>query len=108
MSDTMQVDHAILTKMPPNLAKAMCVQMKRWLGVEATPKDLRSTNLVIKIDDRTPPEWLLLFEALRVGHWDSVSAALEQLRKVRPDTIKKRTVSATLRMPGDPGTVATK
>jgi hypothetical protein len=98
----MRVEHEIMAKMPPNLAKAMCVQMKRWLGVEATPKDLKSMDLVIRVDDRTPPEWMLLFAALQPGHWESVSAALEQLRKVRPETIKKRTVTATFRNPGVP------
>lgn len=98
---TIEVPHELMRSMPENLAERMCKQMHRWFGVEAVPGDLRLLNFRVNIDDRTPPEWMLLFESLRAGNWNAVELALEQLRKVRPETIKKRTVSATLSTPGD-------
>ena len=98
---TLEVPHQIMSQMPEALRTRMSKQMQRWFGVEVSGEELRLFNFRVKIDDRTPPEWMLFFEALRAGHWDSVEIALETLRKVRPDTIKKRTVpEAKLSIPG--------
>ena len=93
---TIEVRHEIIAACPRPLLARMCKQMNRWFDLDTEPDDLQRMNFRVRVDDRTPPEWMLLFQALQVGHWNAMEIALESLRKVRNETIRKRTVSATL------------
>lgn len=91
------IPHELLIQAPEGVLARMSTQLDRWFGIKATALDLLHIDVRVRTNEATPPEWMLLFEALQVAHWDTVQTALTVLEKVRKDSIKHRPkVNATV------------
>ena len=91
-----EVPHEVLIQAPPGLLTEVAKQLERWFYVDSSVIDLQTTDLRVRVNDNTPPEWVLMLEALQVAHWDTVRTAIGVLKAVRKDSIRRRGITARI------------